>query len=142
MWKYAKLTTIGGVLLGHADSITSLTLRGVQRRIGSLQEGLLAAGDKGSVLRVRVRAVVDPPGGLKSFPIDGRRLKLVLVSVAALERAAGKRIERGRERRSRCEWRHQNAAREEAREHDDSHTRGASQESRLPGARWQEIQSS
>src|SRR5215468_1836170 len=29
---------------GHADPIAPLTLCGVQRRIGSLQEGLLAAG--------------------------------------------------------------------------------------------------
>ena len=86
---------------------------GLGRQIPETRQVLLVAGRESIVLRVRVRAVVDALSGVKSLPIDALR-SIVLVSVAALERAAGQRIERRGQRRRRCDWSHQNAAREEA----------------------------
>jgi hypothetical protein len=105
-------------------ALVRIDTAGLGREIPETRQVLLVAAHEGIVLRVRVRVVVDPLGGLKSLPIDGRTLEPVLVSVAALEWAAGKRIERRRERRGRCKWRHQNAA----REHGDVHPRDAPKE--------------
>jgi hypothetical protein len=120
--EYVALGRIDAAGLGREIPQSS---RRVQRQV------LLAAAHESSVLGVRVRAVVDPPGSLQSLPIDARR-SIVLVSVAALEQAAGERIER---RRQRCSGRgrnNQETAREHVRERHECHPGGTPQEWRQP----------
>ena len=55
-------------LLRHADPITPLTLGGVQRRIGSLQEGILAAS---RACVATPTLIVRVPPGMGSLPANG-----------------------------------------------------------------------
>ena len=124
--------------------LVGIDAAGLGREIPETRQVLLAAAHEGVVLGVRVRAVVDPLGGLKSLPIEARRRhESVLVSVAALERAAGKRIDgRRRQRRSRCEVRHQEARRENTRQAGQTIPQRRAAEGRVPRAERHEPRSS